>query len=284
MNDLLDKIYFEDCIEGMKKIPDSSVDLVCTDPPYFINYAEWDKSDNFVNDTKAWVSECFRVLKPQGSFWGFMGYQNVIPFINLLNEYGTVQLDNWSIWARNKGRGSKTKLKSLREDIVHVTKDPKKYVWNPIQIMREVIAPYVKDGKPRGWILDNSTGLRIRWTGAGNVFWYSAPQYNGVVEKQFHPSQKPIMLIQRLILLSSNEGDVVLDPFMGAGTTALACKTTGRRFIGFENNKDYFDHIQESLSKFDITKFKEYNLWTDKKIEEFKIKNDTIKGFNFDGQ
>jgi DNA modification methylase len=269
----LNNVWFEDCISGMKNIPDNSVDLVCTDPPYFIGYAEWDKSNNFISDTKLWVSECFRVLKPQGSFWSFMGYQNVIPFISLLNEYGTVQLDNWSIWARNKGRGSKNKLKSLREDIIHVTKDSKKYTWNPIQIMREVIAPYIKDGRPRGWILDNSTGLRIRWTGAGNVFWYSAPQYNGIVEKQFHPSQKPIMLLQRLILLSSNKGDTVLDPFMGSGTTALACKTTNRNFIGFENNKEYYDHIQESLNNFDITKFKEYNLWTDKQIESYKQNN-----------
>jgi precorrin-6B methylase 2 len=67
---------------------------------------------------------------------------------------------------------------------------------------------------------------------------------------------------------------------MGAGTTALACRTTGRHFIGFENNKEYFDHIQESLNNFDITKFKEYNLWTDKTIEAYINKNN--KTFSFD--
>ena len=270
-----DSILNQDCVQGMASLPDACVDLVVVDPPYYINYAghDWDKTDDFTSSTEAWVKECFRLLKPNGSMWSFMGYENIIPFISLLSKHGHVQMQNWSIWAHGKGRGSKQNLKSLREDIVHITKSDN-YVWNPLQVMREVIAPYVKDGRPRGWILDQETGKRIRWTGCGNVFWYSAPQWNSKAEKQVHPAQKPIMLMQRLILMSSNENDVVLDPFCGSGTTPIACLTTGRQYVCFENDSKWFHYATERIAKFAPKDYPEYNLWNDKRIAEFVQQND----------
>ena len=272
----MNTIYFEDCISGMKKLPDKSVNLVVTDPPYYIRYKAWDKTADFVKSTEDWLQEVFRVLKPNGTLWSFMGYERVFEFVPLLNKYGICHLENWTIVAHSKGRGASKHLKSIREDLFHVTKS-KKFTWNSQQTLREVIAPYVKDGRPRGWFLidlpDEKGQIvkrRARWTGLGNVWVYSFPQYNSICEKQIHPAQKPIMLMERLIRLSSNKGDLVLDPFMGSGTTALACKLSGRNFIGFENNKEYYKKAKQRLDTLDLSKFVEYNKTIDKLLKETK--------------
>jgi len=162
-----------DSFEIISRIPNESVDLVLTDPPYGINYKSWDKFIDFNEFTMAWLSECFRVLKPTGTMWSFMGYQNIEDFLLLLRQFGKVHLENWVVWARQKGRGSSKHLKSTREDIFHVTKSDK-FVWNNIKVLREVICPYTKDGKPRGWFVDEN-GKRVRWTGLGNVWCYTSP-------------------------------------------------------------------------------------------------------------
>jgi len=246
-------LYNDNALQKIKDIPDNTIDLVLVDPPYLIDYKNWDSaifqgSESFNTFTEDWVKECFRVLKPNGSFWSFMGYQNIFPFFQILEKYGTVHYENWVVWARQKGRGSSKHLKSVREDIIHVTKSKKDFIWNNIKMLREVIVPYVKDGKPRGWFLDEN-GKRVRWTGLGNVWVYSAPQWNGVVDKQVHPSQKPTMMLERMILLSSNEGDVVLDPFMGSGSTGVACVRTDRNFIGIEQDKKFFEIAQKRIQE-----------------------------------
>lgn len=270
-------IFNEDYKEAIKRIPDESIDLVVTDPPYFINYQnkDWDKTSNFQEDSESWIKECFRVLKPNGTLWSFMSYNRVFEFVPLLNKYGTCHLNNWTILCHSKGRGSSKHLKSLREDIFHVTKDPKKYTWNSLKTLREVIAPYVKDGRPRGWFIvdlpDENGEIvkhRARWTGLGNVWVYSFPQHNSICEKQFHPSQKPVMAMERLIRLSSNPGDTILDPFLGSGTSAIAARISDRKFIGFEKNKEYFDFAKNRIDTFDITKFVEYNKTIDDLINK----------------
>ena len=116
-------LIYGNCLDKMKDISDESIDLVVTDPPYLINYKEWDnhlfqESTDFSDFTEAYIKECFRVLKPTGSFWSFMGYQNIISFFKILEKYGTVHYENWVVWARQKGRGSSKHLKSQREDII----------------------------------------------------------------------------------------------------------------------------------------------------------------------
>mgnify|MGYP001597386855 FL=1 len=206
-----------------------------------------------------------------------MGYKQVFKFVPLLNKYGTCHLENWIIAAHAKGRGASKHCKSLREDIFHTTKHPKKYIWNPIQTLREVIAPYVKNGRPRGWFLldlpDENGEIvkhRVRWTGLGNIWNYSWPQHNSICEKQIHSCQKPLMMLERMIRLSSNEGDLILIPFMGSFATPLDCKITNRNYIGFENNEEYYKMGEKRLKDFDITKFVEYNKTMDKLLKETK--------------
>ncbi|MHA1302513.1 MAG: DNA-methyltransferase [Candidatus Heimdallarchaeaceae archaeon] len=250
MNNLLNVIHNINCFELFPKIPDKSVDLVLTDPPYGINYKSWDKFIDFNEFMIAWLSECFRVLKPTGTMWSFMGYQNIFDFVPLLQQYGDVHLENWVVWARQKGRGSSKHLKSVREDIFHITKSDK-FTWNNVKILRDAIWAYKNiDGSPRGWFV-NEKGERKRWTGLGNVWVFSSPFWKSKNEDAYlHPAQKPVAMIERLVLLSSNEGDVVLDPFSGSGVTAIACERWKRKYICIEKNKEYYDDSVKRLERF----------------------------------
>ena len=275
------KFYNADIFKDLDSIVENeSVDAIVTDPPYLIGYGnqDWDKHD-FVEFTEKWLELVMKKLKPTGTMWSCMAKDNSFThkfckkgFVNMLQEIGYVDLNNWSVWARQKGRGSSKHLKSQREEVFHFSKNEKTYVWNNMKMLREVIAPYVKDGRPRGWFLDEF-GKRVRWTGLGNVWTYSAPQFNGISERQFHPSQKPVMMMERLIRLSTNENDLILDPFTGSATTAIACMLSNRNFVGFELDKKYFDYGQSRIDTFDVLNYPGYNLSTDKKIlEEMAIK------------
>lgn len=251
MINLLNTIQNADYFSIYPRIPNNSVDLIVCDPPYGIGYGVWDiwsSLEEFLLFTRKWVSECFRVLKPTGTMWSFMGYENIIEFVPILRKYGNVHLENWVVWARQKGRGSSKHLKSQREDIFHTTKS-NKFTWNNLRVLREVICPYMKDGKPRGWFVDEN-GKRVRWTGLGNVWMYTSPFWKSKDDKQIHPAQKPTMLIERLVLLSSNEGDVVLDPFSGSGVTAIACEKLKRKYICIERDEKHYNDSVERLKKF----------------------------------
>jgi len=245
-------IYCGDCLDIVKNWPDNCIDTIITDPPYGINYKNWDKI-NFVTFTEKWIKESFRLLKSTGTLWSFMSYQHILEFIPLLQKYGNVHLENWTIWARQKGRGSSKHLKSQREDIIHCTKSDN-YVWNNIKILRDVATAYTKNGKPRGWFI-NEKGERKRWTGLGNVWVYSTPFWNSKENPYLHPAQKPVAMIERLIELSSNKNDIVLDLFAGSGTTCIAAKQLNRNYIGIDISPEYCKITEKRLNdKFTISK------------------------------
>lgn len=225
-----------DCLEKMKDISDKSVDLVVVDPPYGINYRDWDTFDDFIRFSEQWVSECFRILKDSGSFYSFMGWSNVAEFKIMLDKYGKIR--NWITWGRTKGRGSSKNYKSIKEEILYYSKT-NIFTWNNNKMLKKHITPYMKDGKPRGWFTDEN-GIKCRWTGLGNIWFYTQPFF-AMEEYVKHPTQKPVMLLERIILQSSNEQDLVFDPFMGSGTTGVACKKLNRNFIGIELDKEYFE-------------------------------------------
>lgn len=242
----------DDCFNVLKNIEDNSIDLIVTDPPYGISFnasnhmenVDWDKmsSDEYENFLDRFLSECRRVLKPEGSMWMFYGITMIESVIKSINKSGLYNhWENALVYSRAKGRGSKNKLKSLREEIVFLTKDEKKWTWNPVEYLREVVVPYVKDGKPRGWALDQSTGMRVRWSGLGNSLFFTPPAYNNVAEKQIHSCQKPVLLFTELIMLASKVGDTVMDPFMGSGASGVAAHICDRNYIGVEMEEDMFE-------------------------------------------
>lgn len=245
---------------------DNSVDTITTDPPYLIGYKEWDKQETDFHIK--WLQECYRVLKPGGTLWTFMAHCTKdgktfisADFYRLLRMFFDVDLRNSVVWARQKDRGASKHLKSQREDLFYAIKPGGQHTWNNLKMLREVVTPYVKDGRPRGWFLDEH-GNRVRWTGLGNVWTYTAPQYNSKSDKQIHPAQKPVMLMERLIRLSSNEGDTILDPFLGSGTTAIACKLSNRNFIGFEKDSNIYKQCSDRIEQFDYKNYEGFNIYS----------------------
>lgn len=261
------KLYNADFLEN--KLEDNLIDLIVTDPPYGIGYDHWDKyaQIQFEIFHTNWLNEAYRILKPGGTIWSFMAYCDKTGeetlgdnFVKIMKKVGfKVDLRNSIIWARQKGRGSSKHLKSQREDVYYAVKPGGNLIWHPLKMLREVVTPYVKDGRPRGWFLDEF-GKRVRWTGLGNIWTYSAPQWNHKAEKQFHSAQKPVMLLDRLIRLSSNEENIILDPFMGSGSTGIACLLSKRQFVGFENNIDIFKNASDRLNNFNIENYKGYSI------------------------
>lgn len=244
------KLVNEDCFEYMRSIPDNSIKLIVTDPPYGINFSgqtsntDWDNISDYEDFLIKFLTEAKRILKEDGTMWMCCARTMIPTVFKTIEKVGLrYNLENWLTYARQKGRGSSHKLKSQAEEVLHITKTDK-WTFNKVEYLREVVAPYVKDGKPRGWFLDQNTGMRVRWSGVGNVLAFTSPTYNSKFEKQIHSTQKPVLLNVELIMLSSNKGDVVFDPFMGSGSCGVACALTGRNFIGCEVDKEMFSKAE----------------------------------------
>ncbi len=215
---------------------DNSIDLIATDPPYQINFENnnWDKKDglnwNFL------ASEFARVLKPSGSLIIFQGWSHVADTKVILDKHFT--LKNWIIYDRVKGRGAKTNLVSTREDILWYVVDEENYTFNKV-------SSNIKK-KTKGMGLKNGNEFRA----LSNVWTDIPPLVPWSQERVDHPTQKPLYLMDRIIRIYSNEHDTVLDPFLGSGTTSIACKLLNRNCIGFESEKEYFQINKERINHY----------------------------------
>jgi site-specific DNA-methyltransferase (adenine-specific) len=240
----LNKIYFQDSLEGLKLIDDESINLICIDPPYFLlNNQKWDNQwkniEEYLNWCKIWFNESFRILKKDGAFYCFQDWRLISEYVIELKKVFPY-FQNWITWERIKGRSSKINWKSSKEEILYFSKSKQPKFFEQKKI-RPVIAPYKDiEGKPKGWFVDEE-GNRVRWTGIGNVWHYTPPVWSSIEEPPKHPTQKPLMMIERIINAHTLENDLILDFFLGSGTTCIAAKKLKRNFLGFENNKEYFN-------------------------------------------
>lgn len=217
----LNKIYNEDCLEGMKSIPDGSVDTIITDPPYNIDIAEWDTIENF----ESWMSSLFkefqRISKQQIIFFDY-SYTKL--FEELSEPYERF------IWHREGGFRGKTIKKGYEPFYWYVNND-EEAVYNQIT----EVNPYAEKDK------------RLKPERTVSNVWKIPNLVGRKKERVGHPTQKPIKLINRIVEMTTNEGDIVLDPFMGSGTTAIACMNAKRNFIGFELDKKYYEQSLERI-------------------------------------
>lgn len=256
-----------DCLSFLGGVPDSSIRLIIADPPYNIGFTgstsntRWDQRSEaeFSRFTVDWLSEAKRVLTDDGSIWMFCDRTKIPALFKDIETVGLVNdLENWAIWCRAKGRASTKRLKSVREDILHLTKT-NKHVWNAAEYLKKVVCPYRDEtGAPRGWATDIDTGDRVRYSGIGNVLYYSSPSWSSKVDRQIHSTQKPVGLLLTLMVVGSNPGDLVLDPFMGSGSTALAALACGREFSGCDIDGEMVEKAQARVKNCDLNNLKLY--------------------------
>lgn len=242
-NVVVDQTINGDAFKVLTRLPDQLADLAIVDPPYNLN-KQYDglnfkkMSDaNYQAYTQRWVDALLPRLKPQASLYVFADWQTSIALAPVLERNFTIQ--NRITWQREKGRGALTNWKNGMEDIWFLTRSPHDYTFNVDQVKqrRQVIAPYRVDGQARDW--EETANGRFRDTMPSN-FWddISIP-YWSMPENTGHPTQKPEKLLAKVILASSNPGDLILDPFAGAGSSLVTAKKLGRHFIGIEQSLLY---------------------------------------------
>lgn len=237
-----DKTLQGDTFVVLPLLPPESVDLAIIDPPYNLakdfggNKFKKMNTLQYAEYTERWLQALLPLLKPTASVYVCCDWQSGMVIGEILNRYLNVQ--NRITWQREKGRGAKHNWKNGMEDIWFATVS-NDYTFNveDVKIRRRVIAPYTVDGNPKDW--EHTENGNFRNTYPSN-FWddISIP-YWSMPENTAHPTQKPEKLVAKLILASSNPGDVVLDPFLGSGTTSVVAAKLGRHYIGIEQNEQY---------------------------------------------
>ncbi len=221
-----DHVYCVDALEALRALPDGCVDLVFADPPYKrARYSAW---------TQSWIREAARVLRDGGSMYVCSPWEHSGLMQTTLSRH--LEIRNRITWKRDKGRGAKRNWKSNMEDVWFATKGDA-YTFHLKKWKKPVIAPYRENGRPKDWVEKN--GERYRWTHPSNIWIDLCVPFWSMPENTVHPVQKPEKLVARIVEASSNPGDLVLDPFLGSGTTAVVARRLGRQFLGFEINPDY---------------------------------------------
>ena len=247
---ITDKIINQDLFTALDFLPNSFVDLLFIDPPYNLYKRFHSGSFNIVNSLKyeewmeSWLGRLVHLLKLNASVYICCDWRASAAVYNSGSKYFTLR--NRITWEREKGRGAKTNWKNCSEDIWFFTKS-NNYTFNidDVKIKRKVLAPYRENGSPKDWIAEGKSNFRIThpsniWTDITVPFW-SMP------ENTDHPTQKPEKLLAKIILASSNKGDMVFDPFLGSGTTAVTAKKLGRKFCGIEVDEYYCLLAQKRL-------------------------------------
>ena len=240
---VLNKVILQDALQAIDFLPPKSVDLMIVDPPYNLTknfgsktFKEMDY-DEYKKWFDRWIKKTVRVLKDNASIYICSDWKTSIAVQEVASKYFILQ--NRISWEREKGRSANNNWKNCLEDIWFFTKS-KEYKFNldAVKIEKKVLAPYKdKDGNPKDW-KDNGE-KKIRYTSPSNIWTDISIPFWSMAENTNHPTQKPEKLIAKLVLASSDEGDVVFDPFLGSGTTAVVAKKLNRNFIAIEREKEY---------------------------------------------
>lgn len=245
----VNKIILGDCLEKLKSFPKDCVDLIFADPPYNLQLKQelfrpnltkvngvndqWDKFSSFKEYDEfciAWLKECKRILKPTGSLWVIGSYHNIFRVGTILQNLGFWILND-IIWIKTNPmpnfRG--TRFNNAHETLIWASKSEKSKVTFNYKTMKT----FNEDKQMRSdWWLPICSGKeRLKYKTGHKV----------------HSTQKPEALLKRIILASSKEQDIVLDPFFGSGTTGAVAKLLNRNFIGIEQNKKYVDVAKKRI-------------------------------------
>jgi len=208
------KVYNIDCLELIKKIPDNYVDLILTDPPFLVSKYKWDTFNNF----QILFDEFYRICKTGASFYIFWPTKYIFNFFDYKIKF---DFKRFLVWHN----------KNLSKF------NPKSFTYSFTFIL------YLIKGKSKTFNGSHK-----------DIFIYPIPQSNFKKDKKYHPAQKPLELIKKIISISSNENAIVFDPFGGAGTTFIAARELNRKFLGCEIDKNFYNIIIERLKNEKETK------------------------------
>ena len=238
-----DRIIAQDVLAAAPYLPAAFVDLLVVDPPYNLTktfagtvfrgrpheaYATW---------LETWLRALLPTLKPNASVYICADWRSSRAVEEVADKYLVVR--NRITWEREKGRGAKHNWKNCSEDIWFCTVGTK-YTFNldAVKIKRRVLAPYrTTEGAPKDWA--RATDGAFRLTHPSNVWTDLTVPFWSMSENTDHPTQKPEKMLAKIILASSNPGDIVLDPFLGSGTTAVVAQKLKRHFVGIEREREY---------------------------------------------
>lgn len=246
----------QDLFDALPNLPSCFVDLLIVDPPYNLdksfngNVFKRQTADRYASWIDSWLKPIRRLLKPSASIYVCSDWRCSSAVQQVGERYFHAR--NRITWEREKGRGAARNWKNCSEDVWFFTVSYE-YTFNvdAVKMKRRVIAPYTTgNGVPKDWERTDAGDFRLThpsnlWTDISVPFW-SMP------ENTDHPTQKPEKLIAKLILASSNPGDVVLDPFLGSGTTSAVARKLGRAHVGIEIDESYCCLAEKRLDLADL--------------------------------
>ena len=251
LDTIKNRIIAGDIFAIAQYLPVQSVDLLIVDPPYNLNKnfgsMRFKKSsiDEYSQYIEHFFSAIIHTLKPTASIYICGDWYTSTSLHLIASKY--FQIQNRITWQREKGRGAKSNWKNAHEDIWFCTVS-KEYVFHndKVKMRRKVIAPYKENGKPKDW--QETEQGNFRDTHPSNFWDDITIPYWSMPENTEHPTQKPEKLMAKLILASSNQGDCILDPFVGSGTSCVVAKKLNRAYIGIEIDEYYACISQKRLN------------------------------------
>lgn len=256
----LDRLYNEDCIAGMGKIPAGSVDLAFADPPFNIGYSydvyeDQRAAQEYLAWSKQWGAALVAALKPTGTFWLAIGDDFAAELKLIFQRELGLTCRSWVIWYYTFGVHCKRKFSRSHTHLFHFVKDAKNFTFNADDIRvpsaRQLVYADVR-ANAAGRLPDDTWILRPQDApesfGPEEDVWHF-PRVCGTFKERagFHGCQMPEQLLGRIIKACSNEGETVLDPFGGSGSTLIVAKKLRRKFIGFELSPNYAAHVSKRL-------------------------------------
>jgi site-specific DNA-methyltransferase (adenine-specific) len=242
MKSYQNKLLCGDCIDILNKAGKPFADLVFADPPFNIGY-QYDKYHdkvekvNYLNWTRDWMAACVRVLKPHGSFYIAIG-DDYAAHVRVIGDELGLHLRNWIIWHYTFGQQTKAKFARSHTHIFYFVNNEKTYTFNDWKIRLPSDRQLLYNDKRA-----NATGKMP------DDVWNTYSRVCGTFKERqgWHPCQMPELLLARIIAVSTNPGDLVLDPFSGSGTTAAAAVQLGRDYCGIDISDNYVENTKTRL-------------------------------------
>ena len=257
----IDAVHRGDCLDLMSRVPAGSVHLAFADPPFNIGY-DYDayddrlSADAYLDWSKKWMREVVRVLRPDGTFWLAIGDEYAAELKVIATRELGLTCRSWVVWYYTFGVNCKQKFSRSHVHLFHFVRDAASFTFNTDSIRvpsaRELVYGD-KRANPTGRLPDDTWVLRPQdlpdGFGAAEDTWYF-PRICGTFKERsgWHGCQMPEQLLGRIIRASSREGETVIDPFAGSGTTLAVAKKLGRSFLGMELSEDYADRVNTRLA------------------------------------